>query len=151
MWIGTRTGLYVMNRADSISRPGDIQPFPDAGVLSDVKITDVKVDRQGNVWVATMYEGVYRIVPSAREVSRWMVGDNSDVGNISTVFIDTAGIVWVGTLWNGLSWFDTKSGRFRSVSSLSAISRKGITNIAQDRDSRIWVTDRKSTRLNSSH
>ena len=140
MWIGTRTGLYVMNRADSISRPGDIQPFPDAGVLSDVKITDVKVDRQGNVWVATMYEGVYRIVPSAREVSRWMVGDNSDVGNISTVFIDSAGIVWVGTLWNGLSWFDTKSGRFRSVSSLSAISRKGITNIAQDRDSRIWVT-----------
>lgn len=134
LWIGTRSGLYIMSPQDSVRR------FTEGGeMLQDVKITDVKVDRSGNVWVATNYKGVLRIVPSTGEIRRWSVGENEDVDNIACLFVDSSGLVWAGSIWDGVSWYDTASDRFVAISSLSAIYDKGITNITQDRDSRIWV------------
>lgn len=105
--------------------------------LSDVIVTDLKSARDGSVWIATNYNGVYRLSPSDGSLVRWSLGESD---NVSCLFVDPASNVWAGSSFDGLYLYDRKKGEFSQINNISALYNKGITGMSSDITSRLWVT-----------
>jgi signal transduction histidine kinase/ligand-binding sensor domain-containing protein len=93
-------------------------------------------DREGNLWLGTEGDGLYRVrrqVVTVRSLSQGLVGRN-----VYPVFEDRDGAVWVGT-WQpgGLSRFE--NGTITSYTSRHGLTTGGVTALQQDQQGRLWV------------
>jgi signal transduction histidine kinase/ligand-binding sensor domain-containing protein len=93
-------------------------------------------DREGNLWLGTEGDGVYRVrrqVATVHSLSQGLVGRN-----VYPILEDRDGAVWVGT-WQpgGLSRFE--NGTVTSYTSRHGLTTGGVTALQQDRQGRLWV------------
>lgn len=91
------------SREKNLHNP-DFEKYPigKPGLMSRVwKITE---DNQGNLWVATIDNGVWSI--SGNSVTNYTTKDGLPIDNIWTVYIDKKGKLWVGTEGDGLYTFN---------------------------------------------
>lgn len=139
IWVGTTEGPFILTPEDKIISPSDIIPGQDLSILS-TGITGISDDAAGNIWLATHHSGIVRLDTTAKSVSVYNVGRKHDVKSISCLFTDSSHRVWAGSVWNGLSWYDRKNDRFNTVSYLYSIDNKGIYNITEDRNGKLWVS-----------
>lgn len=99
------------SREKNLHNP-DFEKYPigKPGLMSRVwKITD---DNQGNLWVATIDNGVWSI--SDNSVINYTTKDGLPMDNIWTVYTDKQGKLWVGTEGDGVYTFDGKKfNRFK--------------------------------------
>ncbi len=93
------------------------------------KISSLMIDREGEIWVATLSEGIYRLrypelekTPELGEISGLIETqhyhkDNSDLedNNIWQLYQDSQGKIWTGTYEKGAFYFDKKSGQFHPL------------------------------------
>ena len=73
--------------------------------------TDMHQDRQGNVWIGTVSNGLLRYNPKTNEISRIPGLSCSDVASIEE---GHQGNLWISTM-KGLNRLDTKTGRITSL------------------------------------
>ena len=73
--------------------------------------TDMHQDKQGNVWIGTVSNGLLRYNPQSNEMTRIAGLSCSDVASIEE---DHQGILWISTM-KGLNRLDTKTGRITSL------------------------------------
>ena len=137
LWIGTRKGVFVMTPGNKVFSIADYLPDAALDPLSDVIVTDLKSARDGSVWIATNYNGVYRLSPSDGSLVRWSLGESD---NVSCLLVDPASNVWAGSSFDGLYLYDRKKGEFSQINNISALYNKGITGMSSDITSRLWVT-----------
>ncbi len=137
VWIGTREGVYVMDggsfRVKSLS---DL-----SGGLSGLerKISALSVSPDGEIWVATAYDGLLRCTP-AGSVKFYPSSRCGGTGSFNCIMADSHGRVWAGSTWNGLYSLHADGESFRKEETFVILDGQGITNIAEDPHGRIWVT-----------
>ncbi|WP_440649233.1 ligand-binding sensor domain-containing protein [Chitinophaga sp. 22620] len=113
-WIGTESGLYILN-----SRTGDIRHIckvpHDQYSLTDNAIYSICKDKEGGIWVGTFFGGVnyYAHHPIAFEKFFPTSAPGSIEGNVVREMVqDKYGRIWVGSEDKGMAAFDPAKGTF---------------------------------------
>jgi ligand-binding sensor domain-containing protein len=112
LWAGNNgDGLFRYDGKDFINfsreknlHNPDFEKYPigKPGLMSRIwKITE---DSQGNLWVATIDNGVWMI--NGQEVTNYTTENGLSMDNIWTVYSDKNGKLWIGTEGDGVYTFD---------------------------------------------
>ncbi len=97
LWIGGYTGLYRYDGTEFKKYLLDSRALP---------VNDIVVDQNGDLWVGTNGDGVYRF--DGKDFTEYKLNDiNRGAGVINKLYLDTDGVVWIGTK-AGLFSIDTK-------------------------------------------
>lgn len=108
IWLGTGNGLFFYcQESDTI---GHFEINQKSMNFSSIDIMDITKDNDGNLWIATMGQGIIRIDKSgAKQVP---TPDNET--NYGRLAVDHKGNVWATTNWakNTLILYDKKKKRF---------------------------------------
>ncbi|MPR37201.1 hybrid sensor histidine kinase/response regulator transcription factor [Salmonirosea aquatica] len=150
LWIGSIVGLLT---GDFVSREASkwlVEASKQTSLSTD-HVTRLNRDRQGNRWISTWNNGLYRY---ERRIGRHSTGkfthyrhDSSDVSSISPgeaagYYQDRAGTDWVLTA-GGLDKLDTRSGKFTHYRhddrDSNSISNNYILTVIEDRTGAFWV------------
>lgn len=110
IWIGTDHGLYLCSQID-----GSIllfEPSSSVGIAKDYYVTGIAADSQGDLWVSTMDNGVYRLKKSSKEYQS--VAMPKKGMRCGCVCIDKYNNVWTlsNEIDNSIMRFDRKKNRF---------------------------------------
>ncbi len=118
-------------------KDGDLQPFVtptfDGSKLS---VTSVMFDRDGNLWVGTDAQGLFRIHGNAMEHYGHTEGLSGD--SVWALFEDREGMVWAGTTSGIDSFRDPSIATFSAVEGLGKDLAAGIL---ASKDGTIWVAN----------
>lgn len=117
LWIGTHDGLFIVNeeKKQTISLQQDLmRPFS----LSDKNIYTMYQDREGGIWLGTMFGGVNYLSQHNLLFSKYV--PSSDDYSLTTkrvreIAADATGNVWIGTEDNGINVLDIATGRVSPV------------------------------------
>ena len=138
MWLGTRHGIFVLAPDNTVT---PFQEFISRPRLENgYKAQSMSIDLQGNIWVATGYDGILKIDPTAGEVTSYTVNGPSEVRSFNSVLADSKGNIWAGSALSGLYRFDSRRKTLEEEKSLIFLSGKGIANISEDPHGNIWVS-----------
>ncbi|MBR1574079.1 MAG: response regulator [Bacteroidales bacterium] len=135
VWIGTRKGVFILRPDDSIVSLPTFLGNPDLD--NQAKVVDIAEDKDGNIWLATGYDGIMRVSP-ARGDCRIFADDL--VRTSTAILADSHGAIWAGTPTGGLCRYDARRDRFVREEGLVFLENKDITNLAEDPHGRIWTT-----------
>ncbi len=131
-WMGTGRGLYLK---------GDGYRFAKISVLPDFFTQDIAEDKNGNIWIATMGNGVYMFNPkTGRSVHfEYISGKNSISSNsISSISFDHLGNLWFATDRGGLCHYDLKSKRFTTYSEAASLPDDVTYKVLEDNKHQLW-------------
>jgi ligand-binding sensor domain-containing protein/signal transduction histidine kinase len=129
LWFGTDKGLC---RFDGFTfRPVKI------GGLADSFIRTIYEDREGNLWIGTIGNGVKCLAAPARETVTTL--PDLSGGNVYSIVQDSAGHLWFGTA-NGLTRFDGKT--VHKYTTNDGLPPGDLLKLAIDRKKRLWAASR---------
>ena len=146
IWIGTATGLY---RYDGYRFRQFRHDPADPDSLSHNDVTDLEVDAQGRLWIATNGGGVCRFNPEDQSFTsyRRKPGNANSINGdvVFTVFVDSKGSVWCGgppPTW--LNKFDPASQTWTRFvpekdNDDSMPPKSGVWEIVEDKTGGLWI------------
>jgi signal transduction histidine kinase len=89
------------------------------------------MDREGNIWIGTIYDGLYRARPQS--ITMYAKPQGLTNTEIYPIIEDRIGTIWVGST----SLFRLKDGAFTSYPATADVPT--INSIFQDRAGQLWV------------
>lgn len=95
----------------------------------------VYADRDGDMWVGTNGDGLFRF--KDRAVRMLTTADGLPSNVIMTVLASHEGKLWAGANCGGLSWFDGE--RFRTYSEKEGLTNSCVWALAEDANNDLWV------------
>ncbi|WP_196139006.1 two-component regulator propeller domain-containing protein [Aliikangiella sp. G2MR2-5] len=115
-------------------------------LLSSRRIMSLLVDREKNIWVGSISNGIEVLDSRFRKMAHYKHNDtdNSSISGdaITSLMQDREGMIWVTTFGFGLNQFDPKSKRFkyfkRSQNNSPHINEK-LFFVMEDSDGYLWV------------
>ncbi|SIN66684.1 ligand-binding sensor domain-containing protein [Chitinophaga niabensis] len=118
-WIGTESGLYILNsRSNSIQH---ICKVPhDQYSLTDNAIYSICKDKEGGIWIGTFFGGINYYAHHAIAFEKFFPtsASNSIEGNVVREMVqDKYGKIWVGSEDKGIAAFDPEERSFVNYSS----------------------------------
>ena len=128
LWIGTTVGLYRLI-------DGKFEAYSVGRRLSHPEITALLEDRDRNLWVGTLGEGLTRI--NKNGVLRYSVADGLSGIEVKSLYEDRAGNLWVGTFGGGIEIF--RDTIFTPYGKREGISQNVVWTVMEGRDSSIWI------------
>lgn len=136
MWFGTVDGL---NRFDGYRFTVYRNDPANSASLANNHISDIKEDRQGNLWLATRGGGLNKWDRQRNTFTRYQHRE-SDPQSLSSDFVNSLIVNRDGSLWvatkAGLNRFDPQTGRFTRM----AFARnQAISFIVSDAQHRVWL------------
>lgn len=117
LWIGTHEGLFVINekRGKVTHVQQDLmRPFS----LSDKIIYTIYRDREGGVWLGTMFGGVDYLPHHNLLFDKYVPGSDSNsltTKRVREISKDTKGNIWIGTEDNGVNMLDPVTGKVKRI------------------------------------
>jgi signal transduction histidine kinase/ligand-binding sensor domain-containing protein len=142
MWFATQDGL---NRYDGYTFVVYKNHAEDSSTISNNFILDLMEDKQGNLWLGTISDGINKIDPVTNNIinyrhdpgNRNSISDNA----VESILQDSYGNFWFGTTRNGLNKFDPKSKTFiQFVKDAEGKSIGRVTKVIEDKRKHIWFT-----------
>ena len=147
LWVGTLNGLNLYHRTDrTFSRPLESQ----VSNLTNQYIQTMMSDRQGNVWIATVW-GLHRILYSdllhENYTSTLFIHDPEDATSLSENHVlsmheDGQGRIWCGTM-NGLNCYHPHSETFTMYTLSDGYTSNWISSIIEDDHGILWLGTHK--------
>lgn len=131
LWLGTEDGVWCKSGA---AAPVAV-PLPN-NLDKPLQIMDMVWGPQGDLWIASLNAGLYRIDPSdARVVQHWRHDPNQPAGLLSNrlwcLLFDRDQRLWIGTMSHGVQQFDATTGSFSTV-------RESGGGQQMQQDIRVW-------------
>ncbi len=145
LWIGTLTGLYILDPENRSSVPFNLNNIP----LGNLSINSLFLDSAGDLWTGTFGNGLFKISNTANgPIMHWKydpaVEGSIAHNNVMSIFEDRRGTIWVGYI-NGIDSLDRKSGNFihfkhdpNNPNSLSTNILNSRT-ITEDKSGNLWI------------
>lgn len=97
LWIGTEEGLYrYCYRTESMSR---LVACTDKGTDLHTTVNHITEDREGNLWISTLGQGVMCYRPADDTLVQYEF--KNAAGLVASVFVDADNQVWAVTNWDG--------------------------------------------------
>jgi signal transduction histidine kinase/ligand-binding sensor domain-containing protein/DNA-binding response OmpR family regulator len=148
IWIGTDYGLLKYNLDTEILQTYLHNP-DDSLSISDNKIRDIDIDREGRLWIGTKFGGLNMHTPG----NDGFISVQFDKSDEAPVFIRSIlnarnGRIWVGTWGNGVYCFNFSGSSvdsvccFRNDSPFNKLSNNYIYRLYEDTDGKIAVGTR---------
>lgn len=142
LWIGTRSGVYVLDTSQKLHSLDELLPDTNQ-VLPQISIFKMVEDKEGFIWIATSNKGVWRVDTAGEKygIRFYSPTENtlSTVGAMS-ICVDGFNRVWVGTNGNGLDLYDRKEDCFKSVLNNYFLSGDVVFSMLEDNDHTLWLT-----------
>jgi ligand-binding sensor domain-containing protein/signal transduction histidine kinase len=144
LWAGTTAGLQTWKMQD---RAPLRLALPPSDTLSDQRITALRHDRDGTLWIGTFADGLKRRDPANGHyysyrrdtLNRHSIGDNQ----VSAVYQDRTGTLWVGNWYAGADRVDLASGGFERFTEfagpLPSISNNKVRAVTSAGDHKLWL------------
>jgi len=123
IWAAKEEGLF---RAAA----GGLEPM-----APGLQVRGLFCDRDGNLWVGTNGDGLYRFKPSAIRMFTKADGLPNDV--IQTVMTSRDGTLWVGANCGGVARFDGRS--FHTYNEQNGLLNSCVYALAEDAHRDLWV------------
>jgi signal transduction histidine kinase/ligand-binding sensor domain-containing protein len=92
-------------------------------------------DKQGNLWIGTLEEGLYRL--QQQLIHSYSTEQGLVDRDTYATYQDRAGAVWIGAWHSGLSRF--ADGKFSSYTMADGLPDELVTALFEDREGRFWV------------
>jgi len=129
LWIATNDGVYVqLPGEDAFSHfTPDLQ---DPGSLVGHLATSIFEDRQGGIWIGTIFGGLNHFLPATKNFTSYTSKDGLSGEMVSCIQEDELGNLWLGTN-RGLSQFDPREESFYNYDSLDGIQEGEFLSCTQ--------------------
>ena len=155
-WIGTEGGLVKYNQGGN---PNDnkFEYFSESkGQITNT--TALYEDKEGNIWYTNFSNGLSKLNPETKKVETFTTADSLPSNEIYGIADDKEGNIWIGTNNGGAVKYNITTKKFEVFNKDKGMGSNQIYTIYKDSRQNLWfgtlggdLTDRKSTRLNSSH
>ncbi|GAB3543159.1 ligand-binding sensor domain-containing protein [Spirosoma fluminis] len=104
-------------------------------------------DQQGNLWMGTAHEGLFRLDPERKQFLQLLHKPNDPAGlssnHIWSLLVDRSGILWVSSFGEGVDKANLNQQPFQHYQSLPfqprSLSYKFVNAILEDRSGTLWV------------
>ena len=130
IYVGTEKGVFSLSYSTKqFSRlPMDIHSV----------VTHLSTDKEGNIWVSTMEDGVWRYAVKTGQARQYKL--DADFNAAAEVFIDHSNQIWTITNWGGpaIQRLNRLHDRFEPVNT-NYDGLSGGLRMLQTHDGRIWV------------
>lgn len=118
LWVGTFTGLYIMDDERKKIVFKDNASSPEGG-LSHSSVRRIYIDDNGGIWLGTFFGGLNYYHPSQNQFTtiRKNAHDTSSIAdNIAGPMAeDSHGHIWIGTNTGGLNIYDPAKREFLTI------------------------------------
>jgi signal transduction histidine kinase len=118
---------------------------PEKGNFGSLHVWDIKEDSIGNLWIATLRDGLCYFNPTTKKYHYYKAspGDSSALANddIMALCLDSKGYLWIGTS-NGLSVLLPGKKTFKNFYSndtITSLSNNIIYCMQEDQLGRVWI------------
>ncbi|MCF3109184.1 response regulator [Niabella sp. CC-SYL272] len=134
-WVGTEEGLYSFD----LSR----EKFSRIAFAKQDLIFDILRSSNGETWVATRSNGVYRFDPRSGKVHNYraMPGGLS-LNQVRKLVEDARGNIWMGTFGEGIDVLNPATNRFvhhKAAAGAGCLSSNFILSLYKDREGNVWA------------
>jgi len=151
LWACSRDGVSIVDLNEPNKQPSN---YTMAGEKEKVSLgfgIDIAKDRNGKIWIATIYDGLIQINAERNLFQNWKISVNDmpmKINSVSALYTDNGKDIWIGTRPFGLASYNkqTKDARFvqnmpmfTGVPSLSKTST--FTSIERRYNGEIWFAD----------
>lgn len=92
-------------------------------------------DRQGNLWIGTLDQGLYRL--QKQSIRTYTKEQGLIDRDAYAIYQDRSGAVWIGAWHSGLSRF--ADGRFTNYTMADGLPNELVTAVFEDREGRFWA------------
>lgn len=134
IWLGNGDGLYVSN--------GKTMKFSRVKELAHQYIYDILPDKKGNIWIATMGNGVYRMDAKSNRWKHFTTQPKNPSGlssySISSITEDHKGNLWFATDRGGICMYDAKRAIFVTYSKKEGLPDDVSYKALEDNNHNIW-------------
>ncbi|HVI07459.1 MAG TPA: ATP-binding protein [Candidatus Binatia bacterium] len=133
VWVG----VVVRGPGGGLQRliDGTLKPFLSPELNGEtLSVTDLHRDHQGNLWVATVDRGIYKIHDT--DVDHYGGGDGLSADFAGELFEDRDGDIWVMTT-EGLDMFHDL--RVQRISAREGLSEDAVESVAAGPDGKVYV------------
>ena len=107
-----------------------------------IDYTEIKQDRNGNLWLGTAQSGLHRFDPRTGEFTIYAHNPDDPRSmsddRVNSIHFDNAGVMWVGTQ-NGLDRFDSKTGSFKAYYEQDGLAGNVVSCILEDGLGNLWM------------
>jgi ligand-binding sensor domain-containing protein/signal transduction histidine kinase/DNA-binding response OmpR family regulator len=139
LWLGTTSGLLRYNySSDNFTR------IPE---LNGVFIYDIKEDSQGNIWLATYVNGVYKLNIQNRKWEHFIHDPNKEsslsYNKVLSIFEDSHQQLWFTTQGGGFCRFEPSTKTFVRYDFSIGLPSNVVYQIVEDNSGFFWITTNK--------
>ena len=139
LYLGTPSGL--------ISYDSEKDTFSSVPELSGVFVYYITEDKQGNLWLATYVNGVYRQNIRTKKWEHFVHDENKPrslpSNKVLTVFVDSENRVWLTTQGGGFCRFDPSTTDITCNDSEKGLTSKVDYRIEEDNKGLFWISTNK--------
>lgn len=130
VWLGTGAGLYI--------KSGGMR-FNKVTVVPDIFVQDISQDKFGNIWVATIGSGIFRLDSKSLRQRQFQVKPGEIRSNdVSSISIDHSGVLWFATDRGGLASFNPATGAFTTLGKEDGLPDDVTYKVLEDSLHRLW-------------
>ena len=136
--LATADGIYVGTERNVFMLRFDNGDFVPVNVNCGATITSLATDKEGNLWIATRGDGVWRWETKAARATRYILEE--DGGSAGAVFVDRDNRVWTVSNWNEkpVCRFNRLRNRFEPVA-LDFGGNCQSMSMMQCADGSLWI------------
>lgn len=140
LYIGTDAGLYIMDTVEETFTK--VSNTTDEGISLTTAVNALYKDANGNIWIGSMYQGVFIYMPEQKklkrvEVSKYTLGESASW----VIYGDLLGTIWVGNHL-GLLRYNKDTGRLDPMESMFGRLEKShneVLSILEDNRGNFWL------------
>lgn len=145
LWVGTTAGLDMLDNHTGVFKHFSIGLAEEAD-SENMTITGLSDDSDGNLWIGTGTEGLFKLNPKTMDVTQYTF-DRTDQGslisnNIRGILPADGGSIWIATT-SGLNYFTPSAGTFiryqHSSENLDTLVNNYIRTMTLDSHGNLWL------------
>jgi ligand-binding sensor domain-containing protein/signal transduction histidine kinase len=143
LWFATQDGL---NQYDGYEFKVFKHEANDSSSISDDWVSDLCVDKSGDIWIGTAGGGLNRYDKKHGSFVQFehvdSVENSLSDNRILSLFCDSKGTVWVGTDGGGLNKYNSQDNNFEVIDldpHVNQSQKSRISYIYEDKETNIWL------------
>lgn len=141
IWVGTERGLYIYDKGSDSFSTASASPS-----LKHVHVRSITQDRQGDIWISTLGDGIFCINPSTGDIRNWR-HDPQDDGSIGSdycprILADAMGNIWCLASGSYLYRYDQDTSHFTAIlirDTRTGRTEKNAFSMCLDWEGNLWI------------